>query len=153
MSDNAMSGETWKHSRAISLIGLNWHVRSFKVQFDSKITKRLNKVWLVLKCRPEKDSSLYKEHVLPVISEQTTRFLGQCPLDRRDKSEDVCEQWTALWWAKAKYSISAESSHSNCLHGIGGCDDLGLFCNHKVWPPCNHWVNHELLSIQKYSRV
>lgn len=31
--------------------------------------------------------------------------------------------------------------------------DLDLFCNHRTWTPCSHWVNGELLCLPKYCSV
>ena len=51
---------------------------------------------------------------------------------------------------KTKRSIWAQTPNTNCQARWEKGDDLGLFCSHRTWTPCSHWVIHELLWIPKY---
>jgi len=50
-------------------------------------------------------------------------------------------------------NVSAQTPHTSCQPQWQRADDLGLFCSHRTWTPCSHWVIHELLCIPKYSLV
>lgn len=54
-------------------------------------------------------------------SEQTSRFLEQCSLNRGDQSGEVCPQCAAACLEK--------TAHTNCQHRGGGV---------MIWAPCSH---------------
>jgi len=58
----------------------------------------------------EKASSLLKEHG-STTSVAKLRLSGQCPLDKRDQSEDVWSLCTAACFLKTKQHISMNTSY------------------------------------------
>jgi len=53
---------------------------------------------------------------------------------------------------EAKPSILAQTPYTNCQE-LWWRGDVGLFYSHSTIALCSRWVDQELLSIPKYSRV
>lgn len=85
---------------------------------------------------------LFKKRPSPCLKIRHQEWFHYSQLENIKKNGSVLDNVTVSCWMKTKRSISAQRPHGVMI--------LGFFCRHRTW--VTHWVDHELISIPKYSR-